>query len=84
MKLKKTSKRQKARAEFERRIVEAAVRNFQAEIAANPELMELYADEFTLGLELQNRINDLMMMSKEADAMSGGWRGKLAYKLSKK
>ena len=82
---KKATRRQQAKIAQEKQIVEAVMRNMKAEIEANPELLEtVYVDDFTVGLEIQSRINDLMAMSKEADAMAGGWRGKLAYKFSRK
>ena len=82
---KKSSRRNQAKLDMEKQIIEAVMRNMKAEIEANPELLETtYSDEFVVGLEIQRRYNDLIAMSREADKMSGGWRGKLAYKFSKK
>ena len=69
----------------EQTILRNVVHNLQTEIENNPELLEtVYTDEFTVGVEIQKRFQDLLSMEKEADAMSGGWRGKLAYKFSKR
>ena len=82
---KKSSRRNAARIAQERQLAEAVLRNFKAEIDSNPELLEtVYTDDMSIGIELQSRMEDLFQMEQEADSMAGGWRGKLAYKLSKK
>ena len=81
----RSSRRNAARIARERQLAETVLRNFKAEVDADPELLEtVYADEMAIGLELQARMEDLLEMEKEANAMAGGFRGKLAYKFSKK
>lgn len=82
---KKSARKLQEKLEKQQLIAAAVVRNFEAEINANPELLEtLYTDEFSVAFELKRRMEDLMLMEKEADKMSGGLFGKIAYKFSRK
>ena len=82
---KKSNRKFQEKLAKQQQIASLVVRNFEAEINANPELLEtVYSDEFSVASELKRRMEDLMSMEKEADAMAGGWRGKLAYKFSRK
>lgn len=74
----------KKQAEYQR-IASLVLQNFEQEINNNPELLEtVYATDMAVAMELQSRMEDLLAMSGEADKMAGGWRGKLAYKFSKR
>jgi hypothetical protein len=75
----------KALATRKREYAIRVLSNIKSEIDANPELLEsVYCCEEDVAFEIEERVNGLLEMEKQAEKMRGGWIGDLRYKLAKK